>query len=396
MAAMNFPTNPVDQQVYNDYIFDAVTGAWRSAVMVGAAPCGSIMPFAGATVPAGWLLCDGAAVSRTTYSSLFAALGGISSPWGLGNGSTTFNVPDLRGRVATGKSASGTFSAIGAIGGAETMSLQEAHMAAHTHSFSGSTSTNGDHNHAPPVAVSYGGSAGQYRNLLTTNTPLWSGADWNCAVSVAGNHSHTFSGTTGSGSGSGSAFGIVQPYAVVNYIIKFSAVVAATDTEIAVRMGQVEATVTAAAAAVTSKAPTASPSFTGNASIAGSLTAGQPLIYGKLSAGYAGNTYIGMTSVYNSGGFASVSGGTTVTIPEAGKYKIDFQQLVAPSGGAYMRLFINGTNYMHAYTSGTMEDLHIHTIRYFAANDYIQLYYAGNTPTSWSDEHSRFSLMKLA
>lgn len=246
MAAMNFPANPVDQQVYNDYIYDGATGAWRSAVMVGAAPCGSIMPFAGATIPAGWLLCDGAAVSRTTYSSLFAALGGISSPWGLGNGSTTFNLPDLRTRVPVGKNGSGTFSALGAIGGAETMSLQEAHLAAHTHTFSGTTSNTGSHNHAPPVAVTYGGNAGNYRSLFATNSAFWSGGDWNNAVTSGGAHDHTYSGTTSS-KGSGSAFGLLQPYAVVNYIIKFAAVVAATDTEIAVRMGQAEATVTAQA-----------------------------------------------------------------------------------------------------------------------------------------------------
>lgn len=243
MAALNFPTNPVDQQVYADYIYDLPNKMWRSAVMVGAAPCGSIMPFAGATVPSGWLLCNGQAVSRTTYSSLFAALGGISSPWGLGDGTTTFNVPDLRSRTPVGKSTSGQFSAIGAIGGAETMSLQEAHIASHTHSFSATTSTNGDHNHAPPVAVTYGGNAGNYRSVFATNSGFWSMGDWNNAVTTNGNHSHTISGTTGA-TGSGAAFGIVQPYAVVNYIIKFSAVVAATDTEIATRMGQAEATVT--------------------------------------------------------------------------------------------------------------------------------------------------------
>jgi microcystin-dependent protein len=400
--ALDFPANPVDQQVYGDYIYDAASTGWRSAVMVGAAPCGSIMPFAGATIPAGWLLCDGAAVSRTTYSSLFAALGGISSPWGLGDGSTTFNLPDLRKRVPVGQGASGTLSTLGAIGGAETMSLQEAHIAAHSHSFSATTSWQGDHQHAPPVAVSYGGSAGNYRNLLTTNTPLWSGGDWNCAVTPGGGHNHTISGTTGN-SGSGSAFGLLQPYAIVNYIIKFAAVVAATDTELAVRMGQAEATVATAVsnvnvavASIANKAPIASPGFTGNATFTGSISAGQPLIYGKISAGYAGNTLIPMTSIYNSGGFASITNGTTITIPEAGKYIIDFQQLVAPNGSAYYRMNVNGTNYIHAYTTGSMMDLHLHTARYFAANDYITLYYANNTPTSWSDEHSRFSVIKVA
>lgn len=66
-------------------------------------PTGTIMPYAGASAPSSdYLLCDGAPVSRTTYSSLFTALGGPSSPYGLGNGSTTFNVPDLRGRVPMG------------------------------------------------------------------------------------------------------------------------------------------------------------------------------------------------------------------------------------------------------------------------------------------------------
>lgn len=246
--ALDFPSNPTNGQVYQDYVYDSASG-WRSQVMVGAAPCGSIMPFAGATIPAGWLLCDGSAVSRTTYSSLFAALGGISSPWGQGNGSTTFNLPDLRTRVPVGKNGSGTFASLGAIGGAETMSLQEAHLASHTHSFSATTSDAGNHNHAPPVAVTYGGNAGNYRSLFATNSPFWSGGDWNNAVTTGGNHNHSVSGTTGA-KGSGTAFGLLQPYAVVNYIIKFSAVVAATDTEIAVRMGQAEATVTAQAATV--------------------------------------------------------------------------------------------------------------------------------------------------
>lgn len=323
MTAMNFPDNPTDQQVYNDYIWIASEGVWRSAVMVGASPCGSIMPFAGSTIPAGWLECDGSAVSRTTYSSLFAALGGISSPWGLGNGSTTFNLPDLRSRVPVGKAVSGQFSAVGAIGGAETMSLSEAHIAAHSHSFSATTSWQGDHQHAPPVAVSYGGSAGNYRNLLTTNTPLWSGADWNCAVSPGGGHNHTVSGTTGA-AGSGAAFGIVQPYAVVKYIIKFTAVVASTDTEIAVRMGQAEATVAAAVssvntavAAVASKAPIASPTFTGIVRMPG-----QPAFSAYASAATFDATRI---MPYN-----------VATVNIGGHYNTSTYRFTAPVDGAYL------------------------------------------------------------
>ena len=62
-------------------------------------PTGSVIPFAGKTAPTGWLLCQGQAVSRTTYAQLFSVIG---TTFGSGDGSTTFNLPDLRGRVAVG------------------------------------------------------------------------------------------------------------------------------------------------------------------------------------------------------------------------------------------------------------------------------------------------------
>ena len=68
-------------------------------------PVGVIIPFAGTSVPTGYLLCNGAAVSRTDYANLFAAIGTL---YGAGNGSTTFNLPDARNRVLQG--ASGTHS----------------------------------------------------------------------------------------------------------------------------------------------------------------------------------------------------------------------------------------------------------------------------------------------
>lgn len=385
MVAMNFPPNPVDQQVYGDYIYDAATTMWRSAVMVGASPCGSIMPFAGASVPAGWLLCDGQAVSRTTYSSLFAALGGISSPWGLGNGTTTFNVPDLRSRTPVGKSTSGQFSAIGAIGGAETMSLQEAHLASHSHSFSATTSWQGDHQHAPPVAVSYGGSAGNYRNLLTTNTPLWSGGDWNCAVTPGGGHNHTISGTTG-GAGSGAAFGIVQPFAVVNYIIKFSAVVAATDTEIAVRMGQAEATVTSAVNSVNTaistiagKAPLSAPTFSGLTS-----TPDHPYFFARSSGSPVWSTTnpVYSSAVFNVGNCYNTSNGR-FTAPKTGYYVFTASFFSQAGYGGVGGFKVNGGAYEvmggreggESYWAPTT----IAHVRYMYANDYIGLYrYTGN------------------
>lgn len=75
---------------------------------------GSILPYGSTTVPTDYLLCDGTAVSRTTYADLF---GIISTSFGAGDGSTTFNVPDMRQRFVLGKAVSGTGSTFAGTGG---------------------------------------------------------------------------------------------------------------------------------------------------------------------------------------------------------------------------------------------------------------------------------------
>lgn len=76
--------------------------------IIQSTPAGSLMPYAGSSAPTGWLLCYGQPVSRTTYAALFTALG---TTYGVGDGSTTFNLPDLRGRVIAGKDDMGGTSA---------------------------------------------------------------------------------------------------------------------------------------------------------------------------------------------------------------------------------------------------------------------------------------------
>lgn len=71
----------------------------RLLLLSAVAPAGMLAPFAMATSPDGWFACDGSAVSRTTYSALFDAIG---TTWGAGDGSTTFNVPDLQGAFVRG------------------------------------------------------------------------------------------------------------------------------------------------------------------------------------------------------------------------------------------------------------------------------------------------------
>lgn len=77
-------------------------------------PAGITLPYGGTSAPPGYFLCDGSAVSRTTYDHLFAAIG---TAYGAGNGSTTFNLPDFRQRFPLGKATSGTGSTLGGAGG---------------------------------------------------------------------------------------------------------------------------------------------------------------------------------------------------------------------------------------------------------------------------------------
>lgn len=158
-------------------------------------PPGVVLPYAGSSAPTNWLLCDGSAVSRTTYADLFAA---ISTTYGTGDGSTTFNLPDLRGRVAAGKDNMGGTAAsrlttggsgvdgatLGASGGAQTHTLTTAQIPSHTHPLSNAAGAGGN--------VGAGGAG--YGYPTASNTSANAGGD--------GAHNNT------------------QPTIVLNHIIK--------------------------------------------------------------------------------------------------------------------------------------------------------------------------------
>jgi len=177
-------------------------------------PPGSVLSFAGTSMPVGYFLCDGSAKSRTTYSALFAVIG---TTFGSGDGSTTFNVPDARSRQTVGV---GVIGALGATGGASTATLAVGNLPAHTHAI-----TDPGHKHWMSGAprddnnFSGGGTNGQMYGTVA-DASSYSADDPN--YSYGRNVKSSTTGITGTQStGSGTSFSIRDPYIALNMIIKY-------------------------------------------------------------------------------------------------------------------------------------------------------------------------------
>jgi len=144
---------------------------------------GFILMYAGSGAPSGWMVCDGSAISRADFPELFTRIG---IAYGAGNGSTTFNLPDLRGRVAVGRDVLDTaYFPLGHTGGEKDHTLSIAEMPAHNHDIS--------------AAAAAGGTTGRYAPGGATGTT-------NSTIIV--------------NKGGGSAHNNLQPYQIVNYIIR--------------------------------------------------------------------------------------------------------------------------------------------------------------------------------
>lgn len=200
-------------------------------------PAGVTAPFAGASAPVGWLLADGSAVSRATYADLFAVIG---ITYGAGDTTTTFNLPNLKGKVAVGRDAAQTeFDTLGEGGGTKTHTLSTGEMPSHghgassdgegqehVHNVAGNTGGHSvDHSHA--IAMSDSGGLGGGGTLVRKG-----GTGSNQTAGASVDHSHAFNVSSGgrsavhnhtiniSASGGGGAHNNLQPYIVLNHIIK--------------------------------------------------------------------------------------------------------------------------------------------------------------------------------
>lgn len=203
-------------------------------------PSGSMQMYGGSAAPSGWLLCNGAAVSRTTYADLF---GVISTTFGTGDGSTTFNLPDLRDRFPVG---AGTTYSPNDQGGLASVTLTSAQMPSHTHTGPShthsvdppQTNTNSDSSHTHGAGtyqvlnyadvVSDAEVGGVSERMRLTGADLdkavtgtsGAGSAHNHAVNIASfNSGSAGTGATGS-TGSGNSHENRPPYIGLNFIIK--------------------------------------------------------------------------------------------------------------------------------------------------------------------------------
>ena len=199
-------------------------------------PIGVIRLFAGSTAPNGWLVCNGDTISRSAYNNLFKVIG---TTYGVGNSNTTFTLPDMRGRcpIGVGTGASLTARTLGSNVGAETATLAQVNLPSHTHTTTvGTQSANHTHTgtsggHSANHTHSYGtpiGTTGAQVGIIDSVTASSSGTPQTGGNSVGHTHATTFGtgsaththSVTNSNTGSGTAFGIMPPSIVVNFIIK--------------------------------------------------------------------------------------------------------------------------------------------------------------------------------
>jgi microcystin-dependent protein len=177
---------------------------------------GEIKMWGTASAPTGYLLCNGTAVSRSTYAALFAVYG---STFGAGDGSTTFNLPDFRDRMPIG---AGSTYALATTGGSASTTLITANLPSHNHTATSTTTvTDPGHFHISGVPSDYASPDYGSGSISNTNQKAGSSTTSNSPLTQTKTTGITASTTTTTANtGSGTAVTTISPYLGIYYIIK--------------------------------------------------------------------------------------------------------------------------------------------------------------------------------
>jgi len=251
MGAVSVDNPPVPGESFTDE-YGNITKPWRTFFYTlwqrtggandfisGSSPTASMQPLASTIIPDGWLLCDGDAISRTDFSELFSEIG---ITYGPGNGTTTFNIPDCRGRtlIGAGQGSGLTDRSLASTGGLEEVELTVAEMPAHAHPSSqdphthtvtdpghGHSLTDPGHSHGNSTASFVNTAAGtEYDNTNgdkgTTNVNT---ASSTTGISIGDNITGITNDATSItieilNTGGSGTHENMQPFLAVNYIIR--------------------------------------------------------------------------------------------------------------------------------------------------------------------------------
>lgn len=198
-------TPAINEQGWGDEMNDNLEEI-DQAITQRSSPVGTVAMTARTTAPSGWLLCQGQAISRVTYSALFSA---ISTTWGIGDGVNTFNIPDLRGRspLGAGTGSGLTARTLAANVGAESVQLVASDIAPHTHGV-----TDPGHTHTVAAQSGTGGSS-----KIKVDSSFTSANQAGAALSNTTGITIPSAGGTATGATKPS---IMHPCAVINFMIK--------------------------------------------------------------------------------------------------------------------------------------------------------------------------------